>query len=412
MSFQTPYNSLLLYHGLGTGKTCSAIGVAEEMRDYLIQMGISKKIIIVASPNVQDNFKLQLFDERKLKLVDGIWTIKGCIGNKLLKEINPTNMKGLTKDKVISEVKNLINVSYDFMGYTQFSNKIIKVSGDIENEKLKQKNLQQEFNNSLIIIDEVHNMRIADDNEKNATTAKNLMYLVTVCQNIRLLLLSATPMFNNYKEIIWLINLMNINDKRGYVSIKDIFDKDGNFRKDKDGKEVGKELLIRKVTGYISYVRGDNPYTFPFRIYPNIFAPDHTFKNIDEYPKYQLNCKLIPNDKKISKINLFLNKIGDYQDLGYKYVMDRLRKQEQKNFLNKDTFGYTDLQLPLECLNIVYPVAGLVELVANIEPCVYKDEEAVLNDNDIPNSLLGEEDDIPKTLTNTNEPFEITLPYS
>ena len=34
LSFQTPYNSLLLYHGLGSGKTCSAIGVGEEMRDY------------------------------------------------------------------------------------------------------------------------------------------------------------------------------------------------------------------------------------------------------------------------------------------------------------------------------------------------------------------------------------------
>ena len=29
LSFQTPYNSLLLYHGLGTGKTCSAITVAQ-----------------------------------------------------------------------------------------------------------------------------------------------------------------------------------------------------------------------------------------------------------------------------------------------------------------------------------------------------------------------------------------------
>ena len=46
MSFNTPYNSMLLYQGLGTGKTCSAIGVGEEMRDYLNQMGISKKIII------------------------------------------------------------------------------------------------------------------------------------------------------------------------------------------------------------------------------------------------------------------------------------------------------------------------------------------------------------------------------
>ena len=42
MSFQTPYNGLLLYHGLGSGKTCSAISVAEEMRDYMNQVGISK----------------------------------------------------------------------------------------------------------------------------------------------------------------------------------------------------------------------------------------------------------------------------------------------------------------------------------------------------------------------------------
>ena len=74
MSFQTPYNSLLLFHGLGSGKTCSAIGVCEEMRDYLKQMGITKRIIIVASPNVQDNFKLQLFDERKLKKNNGLTT--------------------------------------------------------------------------------------------------------------------------------------------------------------------------------------------------------------------------------------------------------------------------------------------------------------------------------------------------
>ena len=47
LSFQTPYNSLLLYHQLGTGKTCSAIGVTEEMRTYLRDVGITKRIIIV-----------------------------------------------------------------------------------------------------------------------------------------------------------------------------------------------------------------------------------------------------------------------------------------------------------------------------------------------------------------------------
>ena len=72
LSFQTPYNSLLLYHGLGSGKTCSSIGIAEEMRQYMKQVGIKQRIIVVAAPNVQANYRLQLFDERRLKEEDGI----------------------------------------------------------------------------------------------------------------------------------------------------------------------------------------------------------------------------------------------------------------------------------------------------------------------------------------------------
>jgi len=151
LSSQTPYNSLLLYHGLGSGKTCSAIGVSEEMRDYLKQMGMSRRIIIVASENVQDNFKLQLFDERKLKLVDGLWNIKACIGNKLLKEINPMNMKGIPREKVISQIKALINNSYLFLGYGQFANYIIKTihydEEDLEEIKFKKmiKNIKRKL---------------------------------------------------------------------------------------------------------------------------------------------------------------------------------------------------------------------------------------------------------------------------
>ena len=238
MSFQTPYNSLLLFHGLGSGKTCSAIGVCEEMRDYLKQMGITKRIIIVASPNVQDNFKLQLFDERKLKEVDGIWTMKGCLGNKLLKEINPTGMKGLKREKVIYQVKAVINTSYSFQGYLQFSNEIVRKSGKTgDSTETKIKNLQNEYSDRLIVIDEVHNIRISEDNE-NKNVAKNLMYLVSVVSNLRLLLLSATPMFNSYKEIVWILNLMNMNDRRGIISVSDIFDNDGDWQKDKDGKPI------------------------------------------------------------------------------------------------------------------------------------------------------------------------------
>ena len=112
MSFQTPYNSLLLFHGLGTGKTCSSINVCEEMRTYFNQLNIKKKIIIVAQPNVQENYKIQLFDESKLKLINGSWNLKSCTGNKFLKEINPMNMKGLSKEKVVYQIKKIKNLIY------------------------------------------------------------------------------------------------------------------------------------------------------------------------------------------------------------------------------------------------------------------------------------------------------------
>ena len=76
LSFQSPYNSLLIYHGLGTGKTCSSISVCEEMRNYYQQIDQKKKIMIVASPVVQENYKLQLFDERRLKQINGCGILK------------------------------------------------------------------------------------------------------------------------------------------------------------------------------------------------------------------------------------------------------------------------------------------------------------------------------------------------
>jgi len=401
LSFQTPYNSLLLYHGLGTGKTASAIGVCEEQRDYLKQIGVTKRIIIVASPNVQDNFRLQLFDERKLKLVDGLWNLKGATGNKFLKEINPMNMKGLTKEKVVSQVKNIISASYLFLGYIEFANyieKIKEVKGSYKDEADKRvkmiRNLKYEFDSRLIVIDEIHNIRIADEN-KNKKVALQLLDLVKSAINMRLLLLSATPMYNSYREIIWLLNLMNLNDRRATIEIKDVFDSDGNFKKGPNGEEEGKELLIRKATGYVSFVRGENPYTFPFRVYPSIFSPMSTLENI-QYPKFQMNGKKIKPDEAITvlKSTLYLTNIGKYQSLGYQFAIDSLRKRkistttktgvvrEMPNFENMEAFGYTLLQIPLETLNIVYPIEGLESAVQQFSSKSVQEEEEDEEDED------------------------------
>ena len=90
------------------------------------------------------------------------------------------------------------------------------------------KRLNNEFSDRLIVIDEIHNIRKSEDNE-NKKVATNLEILIKFTDNLRFLYLSATPMFNNYKEIIWLINLMNINDRRSTILFSEIFDKDGNI---------------------------------------------------------------------------------------------------------------------------------------------------------------------------------------
>ena len=367
LSFQTPYNSLLLYHGLGSGKTCSAIGVCEDMRDYLRQMGINKKIIIVASPDVQNNFRLQLFDERKLVFLDGVWTISGCIGDKLLKEVNPTGMKGYTKEKINSSINRLIDNSYEFMGYVQLSNTIDLITENPTwNDARKVHELKKHFSDSLLVIDEIHNIRISGV-EANKKIAKNLMYLVLNSHNMRLLLLSATPMFNSHLEIVWLINLMNLNDKRSVIKQSDVFDKNNNFViTDNNDQSKGKELLIRKATGYISYVRGENPYTFPFRIYPDMFSKENTFEKI-AYPKYQMGGKIIKN--KIDKLVLYLSYINGYQQSAYEYVMhyyyDKIfQRSDDDKVVEKIEFRI--LQSLKQILNITYPYEGLEEYTKNI----------------------------------------------
>lgn len=404
MSFQTPYNGLLLYHGLGSGKTCSAIGIAEEMRGYMKQVGIKQRIIVVASPNVQGNFRMQLFDERKLKKIpnpnqtqglmgteEDIWDIHSCVGNSLLKEINPANIKGLSREKVISQINNIINSYYTFMGYGQLSNyindKISIPSPERYTEKERSdyeiRNIRRVFNNRLIIIDEVHNIRLSDENN-NKKTASLLMKVAKYSENMRLLLLSATPMFNSHKEIIWITNLLNMNDKRSAIEVSSVFDKDGNYREgdEKGIVEDGESLLKRKLTGYVSYVRGENPFIFPYRIYPNLFSPEHTLSN---YPKYQMNGMEI--QEPIQYIRVYLNDCGRYQESVYHSVINSMRHRdyayqtsmgtlrELPSFENMESFGYTLLQTPIEALNMVYPNPEIEKIIA--EPT--SDTESYLN---------------------------------
>ena len=373
LSMQTPYNSLLLYHGLGTGKTCTAIGVAEETRAYMSQLGIRDKILIVASPNVQANFRTQLFNESKLVQLfhpnnpgEFTWNIETCVGESLLKEIDPNGVRNVPRERIVTNIQTIINTWYEFMGYGQLANYITnqtKITNPTaytpeERKQIELRKIRSAFNNKTIIVDEVHNITQTAEN-KHQTTGALLLRVAKYAVNMRLLLLSATPMFDTYKEIIWITNLLNANDKRSQIDIPDVFDANGNF-KDVSGvdacgipKENGKDLLMRKLTGYVSYVRGENPYTFPFRVYPDVFAPENTFSSGMPYPTTQMNNT--PVSAPLSHIKVYLNEIAStsYQYRAYKHIVGTIRRSTLTE--NGDTNQFIMLQKPVECLNIVYP---------------------------------------------------------
>ena len=284
------------------------------MRDYLKQIGENKKIVVIANSNVQDEIFKQLFDKNKLKFINNEWNIKSCVGNSLLKEINPINLKQLSYEKVVSEINNIIKNNYSFFGYTKFGNELEKITNlnkkNIKNkDEIIKKILENEYNNTLLIIDEVHNIRLTEDS-KNKKLIDQLFLLIKNVKSLKLLLLSATPLYNNYKEIILLINLMNYNDKKDMINVNDVFDNNGDFIKDEEGNEIGKELLIQKATGYISHVKGDNPYTFPYRVASNEFNKLKTLDPVN-YPKYQLNGVNIIDP--IKNIPIYVSNIGEIQ---------------------------------------------------------------------------------------------------
>ena len=353
LSLQTPYNSLFLYHGLGSGKTCSAIGIAEEMRSYMKQVRQneedSRRIIVIAAPNVQMNFRMQLFDPSKLLMSkSGEWNIKSCVGNSLLNEINPAHIKGMTKDKIEANMNKIIDSSYEFFGYTEFTNKVVDYMRNTDNEEVRKQLIMKVFRNRLIIIDEVHNLRVEDGKNKNVT--EHLFYIVKQAKNVRLLLLSATPMYNSYKEIIWITNLLNVNDGRRSIRTKEVFDENGYF------KTGGRELLKQKLTGYVSYVRGENPYTFPYRIYPDTFDPSSTFSKLNIRPTIQLNGgKKIIDDLKF--IQPYLTELSGYQEKIYLQMMDALKTQGLGDDEGDNTakYGYNTLLKPIQALNFVFP---------------------------------------------------------
>jgi hypothetical protein len=265
LSPDSPVRNLLMIHGTGTGKSCTAIQIAEE---FILRPEFQeKRVMVIANPSIQDSFKSQIFDVSKASVdSDGIITSKQCTGKRYLEMIQRAQREPLkltdkaVQNRVMEISSRIINEFYEFEGYESFSNLVLNKS---ENEI--ESYIHKTFDNRLIIIDEAHNIRQKEEGGKPKLVASALEKLIKVADGVTLILLTATPMYDTYDEILFYFNLFLWNDRR--INMNTVL-KPGDYFKD-DSVRPEKESEFRSwCQDYVSFIRGENPFTFPFRLPP------------------------------------------------------------------------------------------------------------------------------------------------
>ena len=297
----TPYRGVLLNHGVGVGKTCTAVTVAEMYLDLLP----SNKVFIVAPVAIAQGFRRTIFDIGKLtrtskeefKLSGMYWKSNQCTGNTYLRlaglEAEP-NLDVIQRDVEASIRKRYKIFSYGgFASWvTQNADKVIPahIQGEERNNKRRQ-NILRLFSDHLIIIDEAHNLRDktkdeisemrdevseeelsdevnpkkTDDAAEGKRLSPILQEIMYVAEGLRVMLMTATPMYNVAQEIMFLLNLLLLNDTKDQsklINVSDVFDANGGLIRG------GDEKLTKLIRRYVSYMRGENPNSFPLRLSP------------------------------------------------------------------------------------------------------------------------------------------------
>lgn len=278
----TPYRGILIFHGTGSGKTCASIVIAERFHNRVKETG--KKILIIASPNIQNEFTKTIFNFEKETTKGSSRRVVQCTGR--IYKIG-SDVKYLSTKQQETRISKMINEIYELTGRDRLRNKLLRETGwngneDSLNDNIRKK-IKEIYSDRVIIIDEVHNRAgMSDKDDKFPTT---LRAIIGSAENIRLILMSATPMVNTPDDIMFPLNLLRLNDRRPTIPQRKIFKSNGDLTQ-------GGEKLLKEISkGYISYVRGGDPPRFPYKLIP----PETTIPN----PKYLFNGEKIPDNKKI-----------------------------------------------------------------------------------------------------------------
>ena len=230
LNLYTPYRGLLLYHGLGSGKTCSSIAIAEGMKT-------SKPVIVMTPASLQVNYREELkkcgdemykknqyweFISTEKEMTEIVETLSSVLaisvdyinkngGAWLVNMSKPSNYDELSpadKLKLDQQIDQMILYKYRFINYNGL--RMSKIA------ELTKNNTVNPFDNAVVIIDEAHNLisRIVNKlGKKKATIALTLYSLLMKAQNAKIVLLTGTPIINFPNEIGILFNIL-----RGFIT--------------------------------------------------------------------------------------------------------------------------------------------------------------------------------------------------
>ena len=326
LSSRTIYDSMLIMHAMGVGKTCGAIAVIEQIRQ---EGGNFKGAMIFArGDGLLNNF----INELVFKCTNGQYI--------------PENFDDLTELEKIHRINKKIRQYYEFHTFETFAKKL-KEMKDFDIEKL--------YSNRIIVIDEVHNIR--PSKKEGIETYKQFFRLCHIPKNIKVLLLSGTPMKDGPEELSSVLNLLLPNDKLLPMDEKfktEFFNTDENEVMTLKPEKI--PLLKNVIKGRVSYlseIRGDVKKEFMgrkignlnhFKVYPIKMSDFQTKHYSLAFEKDHVEKGIYSNSRQAS---LFVFPDGSYGPEGFdKYIIKREnRKLSSKEGKSIYTYTFSSLFL-------------------------------------------------------------------
>lgn len=345
-------NRFLLGDFTVTHNTCTAINIAEQYYDTF-----EKKVLVVLSGNIEENFRKQIYDIQK---------VNQCTGTKYPDMI--LNKHLLSKDLIEKNINSLIKQRYEFIGYKELAfymknkkdaiKQLIKDPKDpkkqpeieLKREAAFMEQIRDRFSNRLIIVDEAHNLRLpSETGEKQISKA--FLELLRIIENVKLVLMTATPMYNTADEIVWMMNLLLTNDRADTIERSQLFTEDASL------KPTGYDILKSITRGRVSFMRGENPYSFPFRLFPSINnAKDPRI--LSKYPKKDIYGMPIPADQTIKFLEIITSKMSDLQYKIYASYKKNIKPEDETDLPDEGPEENNDVQNTMQVSNVIYPVTN------------------------------------------------------